>query len=319
MQYDALVLGGSYAGLSAATYIARGRWSVCVVDAGAPRNRFSPAAHGFFGQDGARPADMTAQARAQLERYPSATFRNATALGARAEDGRFRVTLDTGEELSAARLVLAFGIVDILPEVPGLAERWGKTVLHCPYCHGYEFGGRRLGVLSAGPLSVHQARIIANWGPTTFFLNGQDEPGPADLDELRASGVRIERTPVAELEGEGTGLRALRLTDRRRVEIDALYVAPGARLASPIAGQLGCVLDDKPSGPLIRVDSSMMTTVPGVYAAGDAARWAGNAMLAAADGVIAGGAASGSMIFARHARDESGAGRAARPGPVCAG
>ena len=241
-----------------------------------------PAAHGFFGQDGARPADMTAQARAQLERYPSATFRKATALGARAEDGRFGVTLDTGEELSAAKLVLAFGIIDILPDVPGVAERWGKTVLHCPYCHGYEFGGRKLGVLSTGSLSAHQARIIANWGPTTFFLNGHDEPGQADLEELRTGGVRIERTPVAKLEGEATGLRALQLADRRHVEIDALHVAPGARLASPIAGQLGCVLDDKPSGPLIRVDSSMMTTVPGVYAAGDTVRWAGNAMLAAA-------------------------------------
>ena len=302
MQYDAIVLGGSYAGLSAAMYIARGRWSVCVVDAGVPRNRFSPAAHGFFGQDGARPADMMAQARVQLERYPSATFRNATALSARAEDGQFAVALDTGEALSAMKLVLAFGIIDILPDVPGLATRWGKTVLHCPYCHGYEFGGQKLGVLATGALSTHQARIVANWGPTTFFLNGHDEPNSALLDELRASGVRIERTPVAELDGKGTDLRALRLTDGRHVEIDALYVAPGARLASPIAGQLGCALDDKPSGPLIQVDASMMTTVPGVYAAGDAARWAGNAMLAAADGVIAGGAASGSMIFARQAR-----------------
>ncbi len=302
MTYDAVVIGGSYAGLSAAIYLARARWAVCVIDAGLPRNRFSPAAHGFFGQDGAAPGDMIAQARTQLELYPSVTVRRSVAQGARAEGDGFVVTLDTGEDLAAAKLVLAFGIVDILPDVKGLAERWGKTVLHCPYCHGYEFSGRDLGVLATGPMASHQARMIANWGPTTFFLHGQAEPDPATLDHFRSAGVRIERTPVAELLGAGTGLEAVRLADGRRVRLGALYVAPGLRLASPIAEQLGCVLEEGPAGRLVKVDASMMTSVPGVYAAGDASRPFGNAMLAAADGVLAGGAASGAMILGRSPR-----------------
>jgi thioredoxin reductase len=302
MRYDAIVVGGSYAGLSAAIYLARARWSVCVIDVGLPRNRFSPAAHGFFGQDGAAPGDMIAQARAQLELYPSVTVRHATAQAARVADDGFLLTLDTGDELSGVKLVLAFGIVDILPDVPGVAERWGKTVLHCPYCHGYEFSGRDLGVLATGPMSAHQARMIANWGPTTFFLHGQPELDPKTLAELQSAGVRIERTPVADLIGVGAGLEAVRLTDGRQVGIEALYMAPGLRLSSPIAEQLGCALEDGPAGRLVKVDASMMTSVPGVYAAGDLARPFGNAMLAAADGVLAGGAASGALIFAQPPR-----------------
>lgn len=185
--------------------------------------------------------------------------------------------------------------------MPGLAARWGKTVLHCPYRHGYEFSGRELGVLATGPMATHQARMIANWGPTILFLNGQPEPDPTTLDELRSAGVQIERTPVAELLGSDSELAAVRLVDGHQVAVEALYVAPG--LASPIAEQLGCALEDGPAGRLIKVDATMMTSVPGVYAAGDVARAFGNAMLAAADGVLAGSAASGAMIFAQPRRD----------------
>ncbi len=302
MRYDAIVVGGSYAGLSAAIYLARAQWSVCVIDAGLPRNRFSPAAHGFFGQDGATPGDMITHARAQLELYPSVTVRHATAQTARVADDGFLLTLNTGDELSAVKLVLAFGIVDILPDIPGVVERWGKTVLHCPYCHGYEFSGRDLGVLATGPMSAHQARMISNWGPTTFFLHGQPEIDPEALAELQSAGVRIERTLVADLIGTEAGLEAVRLTDGRRVGIEALYIVPGLRLASPIAEQLGCALEDGPAGRLIKVDASMMTSVLGVYAAGDLARPFGNAMLAAADGALAGGAASGALISAQPPR-----------------
>ncbi len=147
MTYDAVVIGGSYAGLSAAIHIARARRSVCVIDASSPRNRFADASHGFFGQDGAEPLAMIAAARAEVERYPGVTMIAGTASDAHVVNGGFAVTLVDGSTLTSAKLVLAFGISDMLPEVPGLAERWGRTVLHCPYCHGFEHGGGRLGVL----------------------------------------------------------------------------------------------------------------------------------------------------------------------------
>lgn len=166
MQHDAIVIGGSFAGLSAAIHIARARRSVCVIDTGEPRNRFADASHGFFGQDGGEPLAMIAGARAQLQRYLTVRTVSETAIGASAVPGGFEVELAHGATITAVKLVLAFGISDVLPELPGLAERWGKTVLHCPYCHGFEYADQRLGVLQTMPMSSHQALLIADWGPT---------------------------------------------------------------------------------------------------------------------------------------------------------
>lgn len=294
--YDALVVGGSFAGLSAATYIARGRHSVAVVDAGLPRNRFSPAAHGFFGQDGVPPAEMLAAARRQLERYPEASVIADIARVIRGHDGAFEAELDSGKTVRARKLVVATGVVDLLPDVPGLAERWGKSVLHCPYCHGYEFAGRRLGVLAISPLSFHQAQMIPNWGPTTLLLNGLEVPDNDIRARLVDRAVHIEPGIVKRLYGDGGSLTGVELAEGRGVTLDALYVTPSVRQASPFAAEIGCDLDEGPSGEVIRVDATMRTSVPGIYAAGDCARWPSNAMLAAADGVMAGSAVSQALI-----------------------
>ncbi|WP_102958907.1 NAD(P)/FAD-dependent oxidoreductase [Mangrovicella endophytica] len=298
MQHDAIIIGGSFAGLSAAIYIARGRRSVCVIDGGRPRNRFAAASHGFFGQDGQAPLEMIAAARAQLQLYPSVRMVDGEAAAAHALDGGgFDVTLADGTRLTARKLVLAFGISDVLPEVPGLAERWGKSVLHCPYCHGYEFAGRRLGVLQTMPMSAHQAQLIAEWGPTTLFLNGGDRPDAETLAVLTARGIAVEPAPVVILDGKGDSLSCLRLADGRTIPTEALYVAVPTRLNSPIAEQLGCALDDGPLGPVIRTDASRLTSVPGVYAAGDIARVPHSATFAAADGVCAGTSLHQSLVF----------------------
>lgn len=159
MQHDAIVIGGSFAGLSAAIQVARARRSVCVIDAGSPRNRFAQASHGFFGQDGNDPRAMIASARAQVQRYPTVRTIAGEASAARSGDGGFAVTVKGGDTLTAAKLVLAFGISDLLPELPGLAERWGKSVLHCPYCHGFEYAGQRLGVLWSSPIGGRRRSI----------------------------------------------------------------------------------------------------------------------------------------------------------------
>lgn len=297
MQHDAIIIGGSFAGLSAAIHIARARRSVCVIDAGSPRNRFANTSHGFFGQDGSAPLTMIASARAQLQAYPTVRTLAGEASKARAIDDGFEVMLAGGETLTAAKLVLAFGISDELPNVPGMAERWGKSVLHCPYCHGFEYGGGRMGVLQMMPMSAHQALLIADWGPTTLYLNGGDMPGADMQAKLTCRGVAIEPSPIAALQGDGVGLSSLLLDDGRQSAIDALYLAPRTHLNSPIAEQLGCALDDGPFGPIIRTDAAKLTSVPGVYAAGDAARAPHNASWAAADGVTAGVSLHQSLVF----------------------
>lgn len=297
MQHDAIVIGGSFAGLSAAIQLARARRSVCVIDAGSPRNRFADASHGFFGQDGNAPLSMIATARTQLQAYPTVRMMAAEANTARAVDGGFEVTLADGETLTAAKLVLAFGISDILPKLPGLVERWGKSVLHCPYCHGFEYAGRRLGVLRTMPMSTHQALLIPDWGPTTLFLDGGDMPDADTQAKLALRGVTIEPARVVALQGESASLSSLLLDDGRNVPIDALYLTPRTQLNSSVAEQLGCALDDGPFGPVIRTDAAKLTSVQGVYAAGDVARVPHNVTWAAADGVTAGTSLHQSLVF----------------------
>jgi len=297
MLHDAIVVGGSFAGLSAALHIARARRSVCVVDAGRPRNRFADASHGFFAQDGGDPRVMIAQAQAQLRRYPGARIVHAEATDATITPEGFSVALAGGETLQARKLLLAFGVSDLLPEIPGLAERWGKSVLHCPYCHGFEYGGGRLGVLQTAPFSAQKALLIAEWGPTTLYLDGAEAPDAELTARLAAAGVAIEPAPIARLEGERQSLSALVFADGRQAPIDALYIAPRSVLNSPIAEQLGCAIDEGPLGPIIRTDAAKLTSVPGVYAAGDIARAPHNATWAAADGVTAGVSLHQSFVF----------------------
>jgi thioredoxin reductase len=297
MLHDAIIIGGSFAGLSAAMQLARANRSVCVIDTGKPRNRFAAASHGFFGQDGVPPHTMLAKARDKVAAYPSVRFIDSEATAAEADDGGYAVTLAGGQRMNARKLLLAFGLKDALPAIPGVIERWGHTVVHCPYCHGYEFLRRPLGVLSVTPLSAHQAELIPEWGPTTFFLNGGELPDEETRVRLAARNVTIEPARIVELEGDAPELAGVRLADGRLVEIAALYLAPRTSFQSPIAEQLGCALEDGPFGPVIRTDDMKMTSVAGVFAAGDIARPMHNATFASADGVMAGTALHRALMF----------------------
>ena len=300
--FDVVVAGGSFAGLSAAMQLARARRRVLVVDTGMPRNRFAHASHGFLGQDSRSPAEILGVARSQVLAYPTAELRMDAAMRATAREGAFEVVLASGAVVRAPRLVLATGVVDELPDLPGLRERWGRTVLHCPYCHGYEVAGGRLGVLAVGEASMHQALLLPDWsGDVTLFTNGTFEPAADQQRALAARGVRVDSRPVVEVVGEGEGLEGVRVqggADGAVVGLDALFTASRTRMASPLAEQLGCGLDDGPFGPVIRTDAWKETTVPGVYAAGDVARAPHNATWASADGVTAGIGAHRSLALA---------------------
>ncbi|MGH2549947.1 MAG: NAD(P)/FAD-dependent oxidoreductase [Thermomicrobiales bacterium] len=297
MQFDAIVIGASFAGVSAAMQLARARRSVCVIDSGLPRNRFAAAAHGIYGQDGVAPAQITAQARAQLLAYPTVTFIEGEAITAR-QDGpeQFSIGLASGDIHSAKRIVLAHGVTDVLPEIAGISERWGISVLHCPYCHGFEYAGQRLGVLRVMPGSLHQALLISEWGPTTYFLNGVEDLDEADRLELQRRNIVVEPTPIAKLFGPTPHLSGIHLTDSRAIALDALFLAPSTRLA-PLAEQLGCDFEEGPTGLYLRTDPTKMTSIPNVYAAGDAATQMWNATLATADGVMAGVSVHRSLVF----------------------
>ena len=297
MQYDLIVAGGSFAGLSAAMQAARARRKVLVIDAGRPRNRFAVHAHGFLGQDGREPDAILGEARRQLLAYPTARVVEARAEKAMNAGVGFEVATGDGETFEAKRLVIATGVRDILPEIPGLAERWGKSVLHCPYCHGYEIAGKPLGVLATSPMSIHQAELITDWGKVTLFGNGLLTPDAEQTSLLEKRGIDFEPGPVAALEDDGTDGMIVRLGDGRGIAIGGLFTAPRNTMASPLAEQLGCAFADAPLGPVIAVDDKQQTSVPGVYAAGDAARMMHNIAFAVSGGAMAGVAAHQSLVF----------------------
>jgi len=286
--HDVIVVGGSFAGLSAAMQLVRARQSVLVIDAGQPRNRFADEAHGFLGQDGRTPAAIMRDARCQVLRYPTIEIVTDEARTAHAVSDGFTIDLSGGSEHRARRLILTTGFSDTLPSIPGMSERWGETVLHCPYCHGYEVRDVSLGVIAAQPMSAHQALLIPDWGPTTYFTQGQFEPETAELDAFAARGIIVERTPVVELIGDAPALDGVRLADGRFIEVAAVFTAPQTKPSSPLAEMLGCAHEDGPTGPYVKVDQWGATSVPGVWAAGDAATPMHNATLASAAGVLAG-------------------------------
>jgi len=295
--FDVIIIGGSFAGVSAALQLGRARRKVLLVDSGATRNRFAQSAHGFFGHDGKAPQQLQQEGLAQLAQYPTVTIVNALALAAAPLDGGFQVTIGDGRIERAARLILATGIRDELPCLPGLRERWGRSVVHCPYCHGYELAPGPFGVLASTPASAHQAMMVPDWGPATYFTQGEFEPDEAQLAQFAARGVQVERSPVVELLGAVPALEGVRLADGRVVSLAGLFIAPQLRMTTPIVRQLGCAMEEGPLGAVIKVDEMKQTSVPGVFAAGDAATLFGNAVFAAAAGAMAGVAAHRSLVF----------------------
>ncbi|MCD2513365.1 NAD(P)/FAD-dependent oxidoreductase [Comamonas endophytica] len=296
MVYDALIIGGSYAGLAAALPLARARRKLLVVDAGQRRNRFAEHSHGFLTQDGSKAADIAALARAQLMAYETVEWLDAMVLGAQRNGQDFQVDIEGGPARMAKRLVLALGVVDTLPEVPGLAQRWGQHVFHCPYCHGYELQQGRIGVLATSELSLHQALLLPDWGATTLLLNGSFEPDAQQRAQLQSRGVTIEATAVREITGHADVI----LEDGRVQAFDGLFIAPRSHVASPVAAALGCEFSEGPMGAVIQTDAMKATTVPGVFACGDAARFGGSVALAVGDGTLAGVAAHRSLVFGGH-------------------
>jgi len=290
---DVIVIGGSYAGMAAALQLVRARRKVLVIDAGQRRNRFASHSHGFLGQDGVDPARIWAEARRQLEAYPTLTWAEGRAEGLSGTMDDFRVTMEGGEGFAGRRVLLATGLVDQLPDIPGLSERWGKVVFHCPYCHGYELDQGRIGVIASGPMSLHQAQLLPEWGEVTFLINDALTLEPGQRDDLHRRGVTLEETPVARITGEAD----VELRDGRVLAFAGLFTATRTTPASPLGQVAGCRLTETPLGLQIETADTKETAVPGLFACGDVARAPHSVSLAVADGAWAGAQLHRSLVW----------------------
>ena len=297
--YDVVVIGGGAAGLAGAVALARSRRSVLVVDAGEPRNVPADHVHNFLTRDGMPPPEIYAAGRAEVARYGGhVQTGRVTALS---RDGdRFAVQIGD-QAVTARRLLVATGLRDELPDVPGLAERWGIDVLHCPYCHGWEVRDQRIGILATGPAAAHQALLFRQLSPhVTVLAHTPLELTPEQQGQFGALGIGVIEGPVTGVETEDGGLTGVRLADGARVALDALIVAPRMTANAELLAPLGLTptevrMGEQVMGTQIEADASGATSVPGVWVAGNLASIAAQVITSAAAGLTAAAAINGDL------------------------
>ncbi|MDQ0895074.1 NAD(P)/FAD-dependent oxidoreductase [Agromyces ramosus] len=299
--WDVIIVGGGSAGLSAALMLVRARRRVLVLDGGAPRNRFAAHMHGVLGRDGWSPLELLAQGRAEVERY-GGVVRTAEVASASAEHGSepgFAVSLATGERHVARRMLVATGLRDELPGIPGLAEQWGNGAVVCPYCDGWEVRDRRIGVIATGERSIHQVQLLRQWSPTVvFFTNGTDVTAD-DLSGLTARGIGVERRAVDHVVADDDGLlRGIRLADGSEVPLDSIFLGPRFAPNDALLVGLGAEAGEGfgPGGDWVGVDPTGRTSVPGLWAAGNVVSPGASVPVAAGAGNLAGAAINADLI-----------------------
>ncbi|MFC9895166.1 NAD(P)/FAD-dependent oxidoreductase [Nocardia sp. NPDC127579] len=296
--YDVVIVGGGAAGLSAALVLTRARRRVAVVRGGAPRNAPAEHMHGFLSRDGMPPGDLVTAGAAEVAGYGGELLDDEV-IDAESDTGAdgFLVTLAGGRVLRARRILIATGLRDVLPEVPGVRERWGQDVLHCPYCHGYEVRDQPLGVLGgtdpgAIARAVHVTLLLGQWSPdVTLFANGMTLTED-DRARFAARGVRVVEGEVARLVVDG-GLRGVELADGRAVGRAAIFVTPEFVGNDGLLTALGCEFDDT---GWVRADRTGRTSVPGVWAAGNVVDPAAQVIVAAGAGSAAAMAINGDLV-----------------------
>ncbi|MGW1220111.1 NAD(P)/FAD-dependent oxidoreductase [Streptomyces californicus] len=304
-RYDVVIVGGGAAGLSGALALARARRSVLVIDAGEPRNAPASHVHNYLGRESTPPGELLAIGRNEAAGYGAEIVSGRVASAERlpgAEDAGFWVVTEDGRSVEARRLLVTTGLVDELPPVPGLAERWGREVLHCPYCHGHEVADRPIGVLATGPLAVHQALMWRQWSDdVTLFLHTGPEPSAEEYEELAAHDVAVVDGEVAGLEIADDRFTGVRLTSGRVVPREALVVQARFTARSAVLESLGLTpvaqeMAGTVVGTYIPSDPTGATEVPGVWAAGNVTRLTEQVVGAAAAGLMAAGALNGDLI-----------------------
>ncbi len=301
--YDVIVIGGGAAGLSGAVALARFRRSVAVIDAGEPRNAPAEGVHNLLGREGVPPTELVATGRAELTGYGGEVITGAVATAEQdQEHGGFVVGLTDGRRLRARRLLLATGVVDTLPDLPGVAELWGTAVLHCPYCHGWEVQDRAIGILATGPMAAHQALMFRQLSADVVLFRHTGSLDDDQLEQLSARGITVIDGEVTALERDGEGgLTGVRLAGGTVVPRQAVAVSPTMEARAGFLSTLG--LQPEPLevggvriGSKIAADGNGATAVPGVWAAGNLTNPMAHVMVSAAAGLMAGAVINGDLI-----------------------
>lgn len=289
--WDVIIIGGGAAGLSAALMLGRSRRRTLVIDTGSPRNRFASHMHGVLGNEGTSPADLVERGRAEAAGYGVEFLADAVERVDQTDDGVL-VKLREGDPLHARALIVASGLVDDLPDIPGLAERWGKSVLHCPYCHGWEVRGQRLAILATSPLGLHHAQLVRQWtDDLTVFTADIGPMDDATIHRLRSRGIRLIASPVTEVLGEGEQVTGVRTSDGNVTELDAIFTAATLRPRDEFLRHLDLDRADTPMGSFLAADPMGQTSSSRIWAVGNVTSPGGNVPMS-----IGAGASAGAMV-----------------------
>ncbi len=293
LDFDVIVVGGGPAGLSAALTLARAGRRTAVVDSGEYRNQPATNAHGILTRDGTSPEDLRRLGREEVRGY-GGTLVERRVTDATLDDGTFRLALDDDSSITARALIVATGVVDELPDIPGVREAWGVGVIHCPYCHGAEHRGEPTAVMGRGESTYHLARLLRGWtDDITVVTNGPEDLDDEQERQLESEGTRIVRSRVTGLRVVGAAVEAVEFEDGEVLQCTAFYLKPPQRFASPLAERLGARVNDEGR---IEADPDGRTGVPGLFVAGDIVNRAQQVATAIGGGVWAGIAANHDLV-----------------------
>ena len=295
--YDVVVVGGGAAGLSGALMLARSRRSVVVVDAGEPRNSPAEGVHGLLGHDGVPPGVLLERGREEVRRYGGHVVTGLVVAASRDQDD-FLVTLSDGRVVRARRLLVTTGLTDALPAVPGLAERWGRDVVHCPYCHGWEVRDWAIAVLGSGPMSVHQALLFRQLSDEVTYVSHTVPPSDEQAEQLAARGVTLVDGEAAGVEVDDDRLTGLRLVDGTVVDVQAVVVSTRMVARTGFLADLGLEAVEHPGGvgQHITADATFRTSAPGVWVAGNVTDLSAQVGASAAAGAGAGAQINADLV-----------------------
>lgn len=292
--FEVIIVGGSYSGLSAAMSLGRSLRQVLVIDSGLPCNRQTPHSHNFITQDGEKPAVISAKAKLQVDLYKTVQFYNGLAVSAIKIENGFEIKTNSGKSFTSRKLLFATGVKDLLPEIPGFAECWGISVLHCPYCHGYEVKTEKTAIIANGEMGFEFAKLISNWTKNLRLLtNGKSTLSPEETLILKQHNIDIIEDEIDSFEHESGNIKEIVFKNKAKIAIKAIYARPPFEQHCSLPEALGCELTQQ---GLLKVDAMQKTNIAGIYASGDCTTQMRSVAIAVSTGSFAGAVINKELI-----------------------
>lgn len=289
VQYEVIIIGGSYSGLSAAMALGRSLRKTLVIDSGKPCNEQTPHSHNFLTQDGKTPKEIASLAKKQVEEYETVSFFHGKAVNAKTTENGFEINTENGETFSSKKIIIATGITDEIPNIKGFAECWGISLIHCPYCHGYEYKGKKTGIIANGDKAVHIASLVKNLTEdVTIMTRGQANFTGEQKEKLAKNNIQIIESEIFELKHRNGMIESVIFSDGKDVNFDAVYAALPFHQHSEIPEQLGCEFTDFGH---IKTDQFQKTNIPGVFVCGD-----NSSMMRSVSSAVMTGNVAGAMV-----------------------